>query len=445
MCEGGEVKKILLLGGSAQQVIAIKKAKKLGLYTVLIDYLPDNPGQFVADKYYPESTTDIEGVYRIAKDENVSGILAYASDPAALPCAVVCERLGLPTNPAESVKILGIKNVFRKFLFENGFSCPKFVSFSLNDFFNISNEKKKISESISAFQFPVVIKPTDSSGSKGVSKINSLEELEKGGIEKAVEYAKDYSRNNILICEEFIQRGFEYVVGGDIFVWNGKVVLYGEMSCLRDDGGKGLIPIGKKKPSGLNSIQIEKVHLELQRLVTALNIKFGELNIEIILDKNDGVHFLELGPRAGGNMIPIQLSDAFGVDLVKANILAAMGENPEIIPSDKKNAFMTYVLHSKNDGIFNGIEIAKEIEPFVYRKVVYKKTGDNVFKFDGAGKACGIVFLRFEDENQMNAFAKNIEEMITVNLVRKFDGGGYTCRVKFLQTKSCGLPVWRVA
>ncbi len=405
------MKKILLLGGSAQQVVAIKKAKELGLYTVLIDYLPDNPGQFVADKYYPESTTDIETVYQIAKEENVSGILPYASDPAALPCAIVCERLGLPTNPAKSVEILGIKSEFRKFLAENNFAYPKFVSFNLEQF-----ENESIKEQVKGFSFPVIVKPTDSSGSKGVSKINSFEEFKNKGLENAVFYAKGYSRNKILICEEFIERGFEHVIGGDIFVWNGKIVLYGEMTCLRKNGGKGLIPIGKKKPSGLNSVQTEKVHKELQRLVKALGINSGELNVEILLDKNDGVHFLELGPRAGGNMIPIQLSDAFGADLVKANVLAAMGENPSLEINEKDGAFMTYVLNSDKDGVFEGIEFANQIEPFVYRKVVYKKIGDKVEHFDGAGKACGIIFLHFENEKQMNEFSENIEKLIKVVL-----------------------------
>ena len=84
---------IMLLGGSAQQVVAIKTAKNLGYYTVLCDYLPDNPGQYVADKYYNASTTDVEAVYQIAKDEQVDGILAYASDPAALPAASVAWRV----------------------------------------------------------------------------------------------------------------------------------------------------------------------------------------------------------------------------------------------------------------------------------------------------------------------------------------------------------------
>ena len=103
------MKKILLLGGSAQQLVAIRAAKELGYYTVVMDYLPDNPGQYEADKFYGESTTDVEAVYRIAKEEQVEGILAYASDPAALPAAIVAERLGLPTNPAKIVEILGLK------------------------------------------------------------------------------------------------------------------------------------------------------------------------------------------------------------------------------------------------------------------------------------------------------------------------------------------------
>ena len=103
------MKKILLLGGSAQQTVAIRAAKKLGYFTIVCDYLPDNPGQYIADRFYGASTTDVEAIYEIARKEGVDGILAYASDPAALPAAIVAERLGLPTNPAKSVEILGLK------------------------------------------------------------------------------------------------------------------------------------------------------------------------------------------------------------------------------------------------------------------------------------------------------------------------------------------------
>ena len=158
-------KKLLLLGGSAQQIIAIEKAKTLGYYTILCDYLQDNPGQYVADKYYNVSTTDIDAVYEIAIKEKVNGVLAYASDPAALPAAIVCNRLGLPSNPTESVRILGLKHPWREFLRKNGFACPQSVSFSPD----VSLEEFK--ELVKDFTWPLVIKPTDSSGSKGVSRI----------------------------------------------------------------------------------------------------------------------------------------------------------------------------------------------------------------------------------------------------------------------------------
>lgn len=402
------MKKILLLGGSAQQLVAIRAARKLGYYTVVCDYLPDNPGQYEADKYYNDSTTDVEAVFKIAKEEKVNGILAYASDPAALPAAIVAERLGLPTNPVKSVEILGLKYPWREFLQNNGFACPKHFSF------HPDTPISEIKEAAKTFTFPLVVKPTDSSGSKGVTMLENWE-----GVEKAIAWADFYSRNKLLLIEEYIQRGFPSVIGGDIFVWDGKIVLYGEMECLRDMDKSPLIPIGKKKPLLVSELQKERIHSELQRIVTALCICFGELNIEIILDKDDNVHFLELGPRAGGNMIPIQLSDAFGIDLVKANVQAAMGERPDFVGQpivSNPGCYMHYVLHSYESGHFKGIEIDSSIRKYVYREVIYKKEGDHVEVFDGAGKALGIIFLRFDTVEQMESFCKEHNTLVKVIL-----------------------------
>lgn len=397
--------KILLLGGSAQQVVAIETAKRMGYHTVLCDYLPDNPGQYVADKYYNVSTTDVEAVYDVARKEGVSGILAYASDPAALPAAIVSERLGLPTNPSKSVEILGVKHLWRNFLQNNGFACPG--NFTIHP----DTPLVEIMSKIQSLRFPVVIKPTDSSGSKGVTVLENLRE-----IEKAIHLADSYSRNKVLIVEEFISNAFHSVIGGDIFVQDGHIVLYGEMSCIRDDAWGGLIPIGERRPSGLSRRQVDKLHAELQRLVAMLDMRFGELNIEVLLDNNDDVHFLELGPRAGGNMIPIQLSDAFGVDLVRANISAAMGCSPELELDEKPGCYFTYVLHSHSDGMFKGVDFSEEIAGNVYRKVLYKKCGDRVEAFDGAGKAIGIVFMHCGTEHEMNRICARLDELIKVKV-----------------------------
>lgn len=169
----------------------------------------------------------------------------------------------------------------------------------------------------------------------------------------------------------------------------------------------------------MNEKQKANIYDELQRVVTSLDIRFGELNIEIILDKNDQVHFLELGPRAGGNMIPIQLSDAFGIDLVKANVQAAMGVKPDFLDKPVKElpgCYVHYVLHSYKAGTFKGIEIDESIAKNVYREVIYKKEGDPVEVFDGAGKALGIIFLHFDTVEQMHDFCDKHNSLIKIKL-----------------------------
>ena len=158
-------KKILLLGGSQQQIPSIKKAKELGFYTVTCDYLPENPGHKFADEYYNVSTTDKEAVLSLAKKLQIDGIVAYASDPAAPTAAYVAEKMGLPGNPYESVKILTEKDLFRDFLHNHGLNCPKAHGYT---------SCEEAAKDIEQFQFPVMVKPVDSSGSKGVVKILSL-------------------------------------------------------------------------------------------------------------------------------------------------------------------------------------------------------------------------------------------------------------------------------
>jgi hypothetical protein len=131
----------------------------------------------------------------------------------------------------------------------------------------------------------------------------------------------------------------------------------------------------------------------------------------------DVPHFLELGARAGGNMIPVQLSDISGIDLVEANVRYAMGDDSMDVTFDgNQEAVCTYVPHARRDGTFAGIELSPDIEPHVYRTVMYLSEGDQVCRFDGANKAVGIVFLRFDDVGQMERLLDGISERIRVRV-----------------------------
>lgn len=401
-------KTILLLGGSRQQVVAIETAKRLGYRTVLCDYLPDNPGQYHADVFYQESTTDPELMLHIARKEDAQGVLAYASDPAALTQAYVAERLGLPTNPYASVEKLSVKHLFRQHLHKAGLPCPQSTSLPAD-----ATAEEAIAAS-EGMRLPVVLKPTDSSGSKGVTV---LEERDPKAFAAAIAHAGEFSRNRILVLEEYIRAKFPRVIGGDIFVAHGRVAFWGLMSCLRDESLGGLVPVGERFPSGLSHEQTARVKEVIQALVDSLHLEFGEMNVEVIVGEDDVPYFLELGARAGGNMIPVQLSDISGIDLVEANVRYAMGDDSLSVEFDDEVdapgiANCSYVPHASIDGTYHGLDIAPELAPHVYRNVPYVEEGAHVARFDGANKALGILFLRFDSVAQMEDMLPCMNQLV---------------------------------
>lgn len=382
---------LLLLGGSKQQVVAIETAKRLGYRTVLCDYLPDNPGQYSADVFYQTSTTDREAVLDVARKEHIDGVLAYASDPAAPTAAYVAEKLGLPGNPLKSVEILSEKHLFREHLRRSGLPCPQAISFG------VETAPDEVIRLTQPFHWPLVVKPTDSSGSKGVSVVRSETELPA-----ALEAARMQSRNGVLIVEEYIERVFPRVVGGDIFVVDGVITFWGIMSCLRDERMGGLVPTGEIMPAGLTNTQIKRIKEVLQALVSSLDITCGELNVEVLLGAGDTPYVLELGARAGGNMIPVQLSDASGIDLVEANVRCAMGEDLRGIVFDGRGKCCAHVvIHSEHDGTFERVDYGALL-PHLYREVLYHNPGERIHRFVDAGDAVGIAFLAFSDEAEMD-------------------------------------------
>ena len=396
------MKKMLLLGGSAQQVIAIETAKRLGLYTVLCDYLPDNPGQYHADKFYQISTTDKDAVLNIALDEQIDFIIAYASDPAAPTAAFVAEKMGLPTNPYRSVEILCNKDLFRVFLSSHGFHTPKAVGFK---------SKEEAMAGIAGFTLPIIVKPVDSSGSKGTTVLRDLTE-----VSEALDFAFSYSRGNRIIIEEFIEKKHPFLIGGDIFVSDGKIIQWGLMNCHRDNNVNPLVPVGKSYPVLLGKQDLQAVKDTLQKLVTELGIRFGPMNVELVVDKNNRVFPIDIGPRSGGNMIPDLLGMIFDCDVVEMSIRVAMGENIKPEMKNGKPYYATFNLHSNRKGIFEDIKFSPEIEKYIIKKSIYKKPGDEVLYFSNAAYALGIVFFRFPDKETMLSMEEHMNDHVIIVL-----------------------------
>lgn len=385
------MKKVLLLGGSHFQVPAVKTAKRLGYYTITCDYCPNNPGHQYADEYYNISTTDKEAVLELAKKLNIDGIVCYASDPAAPIAAYVAEMLGLPTSPYKSVDILSNKDKFRAFLVENNFNTPKARGYAYEDLDRLLAE-------ISEFHLPVMIKPVDSSGSKGVSRIDSPDNLLT-----AINDAMGYSRCKRFIVEEY-QEKYGYQIAGDGFSVDGEL----RFRCFANEhfdasGINPYVPVGESWPYVMPARVHEKVHMEIQRLLDLLGMGTQAYNFDIRIDKDENVYLMEVGPRNGGNLIAQVIQYATGVDMVEYTIKAAIGEDCSgLRMAEPKGYWSNYMIHSQNAGILRKVWID---EDFMRNNIVeYEmmfQPGDTIDAFTGSNGTLGTMILKFDSQAEM--------------------------------------------
>lgn len=399
------MKKLLLLGGSAQQVVAIETAKRLGCYTVLCDYLPDNPGQYAADKFYLVSTTDKEAVLEVAKNENVDGVLAYASDPAAPTAAYVAEKMGLPGSPYRSVDILCNKDKFRAFLAENGFCTPKARGYE-----DTSAAAKDLKDGV--FTFPVIVKPVDSSGSKGVGRIDTADE-----ISEKLEYAMSFSRGHKIIVEEFVEK-FGYQIAGDGLSIDGKLVF----RCFANDHfdpkcENPFVPVSASFPYNMPDDVQTKIHNEIQRLLTLLDMGTTTYNFDMRIDKDYNVYLMEVAPRDGGNYIPDIIKYCTGVDLVECAVKAAMGMSLDDVSMSPYDSFYAYyAVHSYESGRLKSIDIDENARWKIVEDHIIVKAGDEITTFTGANTTLGILLMKFDSMAEMLDMMDDSEKWINVKV-----------------------------
>lgn len=398
-----------MLGGSLYQTFAIKEAKRLGYYVITADYLPNNPGHKFADEYYNVSTIDKEAVLALAQKLKIDGIVAYASDPAAPTAAYVAEKLGLPTSPYKSVEVLSNKDLFRAYLQEHGFNCPKAIGFV---------KYEDALEHIDEFQLPVMVKPVDSSGSKGITKLTDWSKLQE-----AVEEALSYSRGKRFLIEEFIvKKGHQ--ISGDAFSVDGKLVFH----CLGNEFydpscDKDFAPLGECWPFQMDHKYIEDLEEQLQRLMSSLGMKSNAYNVEAIVGEDDKVYLLELGARSGGSLIPQVVEHATGINMVTWVIQAAAGDPIDLSVLNGKTempvngCWSNYMVHSDKTGKFKSISFEEQFDKeHVVDFVNDLHVGDAIHRFRDAQDCIGELILKYADMDEMFDVIKNIEKYIHIKI-----------------------------
>ena len=398
------MKRVLMLGGSIYQTYAIKEAVRQGHYVITCDYLPNNPGHQFAHEYHNVSTTDKEAVLELAKSLMVDGIVAYASDPAAPTAAYVCEKLGLPTSPYQSVEILSKKHLFRQYLTEHGFNVPKAKSYKTFE---------EAEADIDSFKLPVMVKPVDSSGSKGINKLT-----DKSQLKAFVEDALSYSRDKIFLIEEFIVKNGPQI-SGDAFSVDGKLVFH----CLgnefySDKVDKDFAPLGECWPTVMPKEVIDTLENDLQRLITSLEMRSNAYNVEAIYGEDGKVYILELGARSGGSLIPQITALATGVDMVPYVIKAALGEDcSDLKMAPVKGFWSNYMAHANETGKYAGIEYDEDFKKnHLVDYVTDTKIGDDVHKYRDAQDCVGELILKYDNAEQMNEMIDNMDDFIRIKV-----------------------------
>ena len=394
------MKKIMMLGGNYFQMTATKAAKDLGHYVISVDYLPDNPAHKLADEYHNVSTVDKEAVLKLAQELKIDGIVSYASDVSAPTAAYVAEKMGLPTNPYESVMILTHKDLFRPFLIEHGFNSPKSKGFA------------DLSEALEFFKTlgkPAMVKPSDSNGSKGATRVD-----DEADFEAAFNKAMSFSRQKIVIVEEFLIRD-GHQIAGDGFIVNGELVFAGFMSEHFDKLCNPLVPIGESYPSYLSDELKAKAKAEIDRLMKLLGMRFGAINMDFIVDSKGDVYIIEIGPRNGGNLITDVIREASGVDLAKCTVQAALGlDLGEDLSKPITRYVSSYVVHSLKNGIYEGTEISDSIKDDIILFKDLTDVGAPVERFDNAALGTGAMLIKYDSIDEMVRRMDNMEEYIRV-------------------------------
>ncbi len=399
------MKRLMLLGGIRYLLPVIKTAHEQGYYVITADYLPNNIAHKYSDEYVNVSIIDKEAVLKVAQEKRIDGIMSFGVDPGVVSAAYVAEKMGLPFQCSyESACILQDKARFRAFLSENAFNCPKARGY--NDIEEAVNDADD-------FAWPVIVKPVDSAGSKGVTKVTDKKELRQ-----AIVTALGSSIGKRFIIEEFLDV-VGYQSSADVFAVEGCLAYPAYSDQLFDPQAPNpYTPAIEIWPSLMPISVQDDLNRQLQRLFDLLGIRNGIFNVESRLCSNGKAYLMEVSPRGGGNRIAELQTMATGQDLFLAELNQIMGKPVANISMPVfDGVWCNYIIHSYQHGILKSIDIDESFKRhYVHDEGYNLHSGDMVEPFTGANTSLGTLFLRTDTRDEMDGLLNNVQQYVFVNL-----------------------------
>jgi len=380
--------KLLIAGGGYAEIPLIEAAKAMGFFVITTGYFPKERGHTFSDLYEPADYSDKEQVLALAQKHSISAICSSCNDFSILSCAYVAEKMGLPGyDTIENTQIIHHKDKFRAFCLKNNLSVPQAQGFS---------SINEAVESILNFEFPVIIKPIDLTGGKGISVVKSQEQW-NASIQKAF----DISKVKRIVIEEYIE-GSNH--GFSALIQNGKVAFY-----FTDD--EYYVPnefwvSGTSTPGTITESEISQLIDFSEITIALLKLNDGLFHIQCII--NEGrVYIIEVCRRPPGDLYLKFIKHATGFDFSKAIIQFISGKmNDTLLQLNPEGFYARHCISSLKKGYISNLTLDKEITKSVIEE--YRLWTANSYVENYVSQKAIILFMKFESSIKMKALSSTI-------------------------------------
>lgn len=387
--------KILVLAGGADQIALINELKSRGHETVLVDYFENPPAKQYADKHIVASTLDTERVEEIAVDENVDLVCTACTDQALLTVAKVSEKLNLPCYISYQTGLnVTNKQYMKKVLMENNIPTAKFVILDSVDMTAIKD-----------FQYPLVVKPVDCNSSKGVKKVESVEELSKY-LQEAIEF----SRTKTAIVEEF-KIGEE--ISADFYIENGVAKYLSATNSFKIPNRKSFTILGSAYPV-VDEEQKDKLVAIATDIAKSFALDNCPLLIQLIANGSD-INVIEFSARMGGGSKYKLIQVLSGVDIMSKYVDRILGDYPSVEPS-KQVEYCKMVYTYCTPGIIDHAEGLDELkaEKVIDEYFIYKTKGMEITHSETSGDRPLGYLVTADTQEELDRKIKKADNSIKV-------------------------------
>lgn len=391
------MKKFMILGAGIYQVPLIRKAKEMGLYTVVVSIPGDYPGFALADRIYPLDTRDREGILQAAREENISGICTAGTDVAVAAVGYVCDQLGLSGISAGAAE-----TVTDKWKMKEAFQRGSVSTAAFRRVFSLEDAK----DAASRFGYPVCLKAVDKSGSRGIQKVSSPEEMER-----AWQVSRSVTDRDYLLVEEFIDA---HEIGVDGFIKDGRPVLLVPHDKFVYRAGNVTIPGGHRFPYDASPTLLEELSRQITNAVRAVKMDNCPFNADVFV-RDGKVWLIEIGGRSGATCIPELMSIYCGFSYYEKMIRAALGE-PVDFPIRDKRPCMAKLLFSEREGILKAID-SKVLESLNTDKISWHldlSPGDRIPKVHNGTDRIGHLIMEGSDENLLDRKLETLRNALVI-------------------------------